>query len=101
MVKISRETKYLIIGVLLLIIFLWWTRFQTFSTSNYALRMNRFTGRVSIMGNPIRDLHTEKEKKKIDEEAAKRGLGDRVFEEERKAPEPAPAPAPEPDKKKP
>lgn len=44
--KISKENKYLLIGTVVFLILLWWTRFQTFQAGTVSYRIDRLSGEV-------------------------------------------------------
>jgi hypothetical protein len=84
--KISRENKYVIIGLILVFIFLWWTRYELCPVGEGRMyRLDRATGDIDCFAGSV-ILHTRK---------AEDHQGPQL------APEAAPAPAPEPGEIKP
>jgi hypothetical protein len=47
----GKEFKYVLLGIIILLVLLWWTRYQMINTPNYTYRMNRLTGNVEILIN--------------------------------------------------
>lgn len=74
-----KEIKYLIFGIIILLVLLWWTRFQLVGTANYAYRLNRISGKIDLIDRGI-ILGEVRTKEDIEREYPQQ------------VPEPAPAP---------
>ncbi len=79
--RLIKENKYLIFGIIVLLILLWWTRYQFVGTSNYAYRLDRLSGKIETIGGRVNlgDVITLKEWNRLELES-------------QPAPEPAPLP---------
>jgi hypothetical protein len=48
-----KEFKYILLGIIILLVLLWWTRYQMVGSFNHVYRLDRLTGKIEILQDMV------------------------------------------------